>query len=972
MSKTRLGVFLLLIVTLVLGNGAATAFSPTGEEFEVPLPEFVPVAPVDLAARGAGFSAAMAEIYSGRWHAQGYNASNGKPRWIFGSGPQITSAISTKADLRPAARSVLDQVSGALALDVKELRLAGTPYAAGKWAAHFQQTYFGVDVWGARVSVVFSDNGALMAVGSQYRQGIDIDPVPAFGAAEALDLARTNLPFVTETDENRGDPQLLVLPVPVSAWEEEYRLVWRVRLRSDEPLGAWVTYIDAHDGSVVWRYNDVRQEYGGSARSTVQEDTYCLGAETQAAPYLRLTVAGLGTVITDSEGNWSIGASGEPHNVTADLYGPFVDLNNTAGPEAAFSGTVTEDIPLEVVFDGLNSRQDERDVFDGVNDVHDFFESIDPGFIYANQRITAYVGRTDGFCPGNAWWNGTINFCEAGDGYANTGEIQNVVQHEFGHGVNDFILGGTQGSTGMGEGNSDILANLMSQESIIGLGFFQGDCSSGIRNADNLLVYPDNVIGQSIHFAGQVIAGFNWDAMVLMQLDLGDEQGADFAASNWHLGRVLMQPTNMPDQVFATFLADDDDGNLDNGTPHYAHYAQAAENHGFTAPAVTVGVLITHSPLGDTTEIGPFEVEASIVSTEAELAPELLKLVWRGGGSDWTEAALTSSGGDLYTGTIPTQAGGDVEYYFSAGDAVGNLASLPGLAPNFFFGFLVAWAIDPVEIDGEWIAGLAGDTAGTGIWERVDPVGTIAQPNSDHTVDGTDCWVTGQQVGGQGDGFNDVDGGRTTLTSPVWDLTGFEEVEIRYWKWYSNDRGAGPNSDWWDVTVSNDAGETWTELEHTMQSTPGWEAFTFAVTDYFAAPGQLQLRFVAADEGDGSLVEAAIDDVAIIAVSAPSAVSNGDLQVAMVPVLDQNVPNPFNPATEISFNLPRNGHASLKIYNVQGALVRVLLDEELAAGSQRVVWDGTGTNSQPVASGVYFYRLATEDGVLDKRMLLIK
>jgi flagellar hook assembly protein FlgD len=62
----------------------------------------------------------------------------------------------------------------------------------------------------------------------------------------------------------------------------------------------------------------------------------------------------------------------------------------------------------------------------------------------------------------------------------------------------------------------------------------------------------------------------------------------------------------------------------------------------------------------------------------------------------------------------------------------------------------------------------------------------------------------------------------------------------------------------------------------------------------------------------------------------------------------------------------------LKIYNVKGALVRVLLDEELAAGSQRVVWDGSDAGSQPVASGVYFYRLVTDEGTLDKRMLLIK
>ena len=116
---------------------------------------------------------------------------------------------------------------------------------------------------------------------------------------------------------------------------------------------------------------------------------------------------------------------------------------------------------------------------------------------------------------------------------------------------------------------------------------------------------------------------------------------------------------------------------------------------------------------------------------------------------------------------------GNVEYYFSAGDAVGNQANLPTLAPDFFFDFLVAFAIDDVEVAGDWVGGLPGDTATSGEWEHVDPVGTSAQPDSDHTVDGTMCWVTGQHASGQSDGYNDVDGGFTTLTSPVYDLSRF-------------------------------------------------------------------------------------------------------------------------------------------------------------------------------------------------------
>ncbi len=88
--------------------------------------------------------------------------------------------------------------------------------------------------------------------------------------------------------------------------------------------------------------------------------------------------------------------------------------------------------------------------------------------------------------------------------------------------------------------------------------------------------------------------------------------------------------------------------------------------------------------------------------------------------------------------------------------------------------------------------------------------------------------------------------------------------------------------------------------------------------------------------------------------------------------LHQNWPNPFNPQTTISFDLPAAGHASLRIYNARGALVRTLKDERLAAGPHTVVWDGRSNQDGAVASGVYFYRLDASDEVQTRRMMLLK
>ncbi|PIE75874.1 hypothetical protein CSA17_05200 [bacterium DOLJORAL78_65_58] len=85
-----------------------------------------------------------------------------------------------------------------------------------------------------------------------------------------------------------------------------------------------------------------------------------------------------------------------------------------------------------------------------------------------------------------------------------------------------------------------------------------------------------------------------------------------------------------------------------------------------------------------------------------------------------------------------------------------------------------------------------------------------------------------------------------------------------------------------------------------------------------------------------------------------------------------NYPNPFNPSTTIAFDLPRAMRVRLSVFDIRGHLVRSLLDETLPAGANRVPWDGTGNGGDPVASGMYLYRLDTPDGTRQGRMTLSK
>lgn len=102
--------------------------------------------------------------------------------------------------------------------------------------------------------------------------------------------------------------------------------------------------------------------------------------------------------------------------------------------------------------------------------------------------------------------------------------------------------------------------------------------------------------------------------------------------------------------------------------------------------------------------------------------------------------------------------------------------------------------------------------------------------------------------------------------------------------------------------------------------------------------------------------------------SAPALVTTPALALA----LEANVPNPFNPRTAISFTLPASGRARLDIFDVAGRLVDTLIDRELPPGRHTEYWTAQTATGAPAPSGAYFYRLRTANGIVSRKMLLVK
>ena len=973
-SRFVLSVCLLAITALPAG-----AILPTDDTsvFEVPLetPAIIQ-SPVNVPGV-AEITGQLNSRLGGDWHVHLWNPDSNTPHAITGTGIKLSGSVADDAGAANAALGFVTQHADLLRVSPADLEVDRVIRGMDKVAVHFEQRFHGVPVQGGRVMTFFDESGRLSIFGSAFYGGINVNPVPAVGAAAAAAIATRDLPFNPATDRVLVEPELLVLPKHREGQSPEYHLVWRTTVGTAEPYGAWVTYIDAHDSEIVARVNDVHGAYSGTSQGDVDQTGYCDGQQTSPFRNQTINVSGIGSQLTNASGQFNFAGTGGNRTLTAIFDGPIVFVNDTQFVDAAISTTIQENVPLTINWtDVTPSRRTERDVFYYVNATNVFIKGIDPAWSIGKHTANVNVNST---C--NANWSPALimNFFREGGGCANTGTIGDVVAHEYGHGI-QFSLLGSQGNEGLGEGNADISGSFIADDFVIGRGFNLNQCSAGLRSCLNSLQYPQDVVGQQIHNAGRVICGFNWDLRVLLENKMGQAAGEAHTAMLWHFGRKLFVPFFQPDQVLAYFGMDDDDANLGNGSPNSDEICEAAENHGFDCPPITEGVNITHTPLVDTVALGPYAVNADIAAFGPHpLDTSTTELHYSFNGGAYTTILMTNVGGNTYQGTIPAVATGTaVAYWISAETVVGTPGFFPPNAPEdyvlFGAGTFNTNLTDDIETDQGWTV---TENATDGTWERANPNGTFAgsipvNPEDDHTANpGVICWVTGNPPAGSIFFIEELDGS-TSIRSPNIDMSNCNLARGSVFLWlYSNSA-----EDVIDVDASSDGGNTWVTVRRVSGSElNAWNQYNFTLSPFdIDFTSQMRIRVRGQDIAPDTIVDCGMDDFIIRSLPSdgPLAVDPPQASVPVSYALLPSQPNPFNPSTEIRYELPRDEQVKLTVFDVTGRELQVLVDESKEAGSHAVSWNGTDREGRAMPSGVYFYRLEAGSYKQTHRMTLLK
>jgi len=228
----------------------------------------------------------------------------------------------------------------------------------------------------------------------------------------------------------------------------------------------------------------------------------------------------------------------------------------------------------------------------------------------------------------------------------------------------------------------------------------------------------------------------------------------------------------------------------------------------------------------------------------------------------YTAVALTSLGNDLYSAVLPTTRPGDEpQFYFSAQGNGGSTVYYPSNAPGSVCSFdiyieQIAWA-DNFETDEGWT--VQNTSVDDGAWERGEPTYMYVQPGSDHSADGTYCFVTG--ASGTSPDMGDLDGGPTRLISPAIDLSD-GDAEIGFYLWFYHSTGGTQEP--LEIHMSNNNGGTWVLLlEIEPNADTGWDYYNFRVSDFMNPTSQVKVRFSVFDNPDDNVVEALVDDFVV-------------------------------------------------------------------------------------------------------------
>ncbi len=715
------------------------------------------------------FLARHGENWQVRWYP-----GTGTPHIVWGEGlPLLPDGDLTLEAVEKISRDFISANNDLFMVDQSELMLKDKSINLGQdnelWFIHFQRVVDGIPVYASDVYLRYKF-GRLVQFGSDCFPDLALDSRTEIDGLEALEIAQADCGFQHGVDTLESVGDLLYFPVqPTVGGAFQYHLVQKVNLRRVDGPQNLHYFVDAHDGTIVARWDYVFFAINGTVIADVYERHVANPVVEMPMPDLTVDISGETSVTTDIDGFYSSPATGD-HTISAELYGPYWNVNNMAGADGSVSFTGAG-AGQDIMWDDSNSTMAERTSYFALDRIRRLaMDYIHPTWF--DQRLGVNVNIND-TC--NAYYDySDVNFFLAGGGCNNTGELFDVIAHEWGHGLDDNISGIYDGASS--EGWSDVTAMMKTESCEVGP-YFHTD-GSPVREVCTNYTYPEDT--GEVHYEGQIIGSTNYDLLIYLRAKLGEKPAITKLQELFFLH--MYTSDHYLDDYHAYLVIDDDDGNLANYTPNFVEINTAFSEHGLTEYVVPTGVIFTHTPLADTPDtVSPYEVVTTVNSITSTLHTGSLEVRYQVDGGSFNSVPLTATGTpDEYLGYIPAQGvGANVSYYLYGEDDEGP-GTLPRTAPASTFSFLVGFStifFDDMESgEGGWTH---YEVAAQDDWMLGSPGPNAYDPTSAYS--GSNIWGNDLAPDGwNGNYYADV---HNYIQSQIIDCSGFSGVRLRYMRW---------------------------------------------------------------------------------------------------------------------------------------------------------------------------------------------
>ena len=615
--------------------------------------------------------------------------------------------------------------------------------------------------------------------------------------------------------------------------------------------GRWEVYVGA-DGTPLARRSTI-----ATASGTLRYNAgvrYASGPRQDvAASTAAITVDGAATV-TGADGTFTW-----PTSVTATVAptctGTSVIVDNAAGANATASLSIPPGgaTTWNVANIELDDAQVSTYVYGSIVLAAD--RLIDPGLPFLAGPVTFYVNED---MPCNAYSTGTdVHLARATSTCENTGRVADIVFHEFGHSFHshEIIPGMGAFDSALTEGLADFNAANVTEDSGIGRGLDFTDAA--VREIDPTGIektYPADVVLDP-HVTGEILSGALWDLRAVLVAELGHDPGV--AATDAIFLGVMRRAADLPTSYTAALIADDDDADLGNGTPHGCEIERAFGIHGLV-PGYQETVV--SSPVVDQLAIA-VPVSTPVGTTCPVRHVTSMHVLWKIGDGIANELQLEDHG-DTWTGAFPDQPEGTViSYSVDVTFDDGGRETFPDNPADPLYETFVGHAsviyCQTFDHDPGWIQ--SGTFDDEWQWGTPNPV---ASHSGDPLAPHTGTHVVGTNVVSGGSyRANEV----TTIETPEIDVSAYQIVHLQYWRWLTVEDAMYDQAEVLvnDTPIWHNAGDANGTLDHLDRE---WRFHDFDLTPH-VPDGTARVGWRLQSDGVYQLGGWNLDDVCLVGLT---------------------------------------------------------------------------------------------------------